>query len=78
MAVNHKYGPVSFTRGDIGDEEPVFVLRARDPLAAEVACFYLMLRAEAGVTPEMAADLAVAIGEIRDWQAGHGTKPADT
>ena len=77
MASNHKYGQVTFAAGDIGEDEPVFVLRARDPLAVVEAAHYLALRVTAGTPPEMAADMTVAITEMRDWQSAHGTKAAD-
>jgi hypothetical protein len=78
MAHNHKYGEVIFARGDIGKDEPVFVLRSRDPLAVDAVAHYVALRVSAGAPPEMAADLAVAIAEMRAWQAANGTRPADS
>ena len=78
MAHNHQYGEVIFARGDIGKDEPVFVLRSRDPLAVAAATHYLELRVTAGAPPEMAADLTTAIAEMRDCQAAHGTRPADS
>jgi hypothetical protein len=78
MAHNHKYGQVTFAGGDIGEDEPVFVLRARDPLSVAAAEDYLALRLASGAPPEIAADIGVAIQEMRDWQAAHGTRAADS
>jgi hypothetical protein len=78
MAHNHKYGVTTFERGDIGPDEPVFVLRARDPLAVRAAAYYLALRASAGAPPDIAADITAAITEMEQWGQAHGTRPADT
>jgi hypothetical protein len=77
VAHNHKYGQVTLERGDIASDEPVFLLRSRDPLAVAAIAHYVALRVSAGVSPAVLADLAVAVAEMRNWQAVNGTRLPD-
>lgn len=45
MPIDAKYGKVTTERGDIPEDEQVFVLRAQDLLAAGTVRFYGQLRA---------------------------------
>ncbi len=40
MAVDRKYGKVTLEHGDIGEDEPVVVFRARDKTLPKVLAYY--------------------------------------
>jgi hypothetical protein len=67
MAVSTKYGKVNIPK--IGDDEPVFILRAQDKLAAAAIGMYELLAASHG--SGMAASLDKEIESFRKWP---GTK----
>jgi hypothetical protein len=67
MAVSEKYGRVFISK--IGEEEPVFILRAQDELAAEAIEGYRDLAAKNGLP--MADSLQKEIDAFRNWS---GTK----
>jgi len=67
MAVSEKYGRVFISK--IGEEEPVFILRAQDELAAEAIERYRDLAAKNGLP--MADSLQKEIDAFRNWS---GTK----
>src|SRR6476469_4990661 len=48
MAYDFKYGRITTERGSIGEDEPVFLLRARDDVALETIRHYLDLCEDAG------------------------------
>ena len=50
MARDLKYGTVIVERGTIPDDEPVFVLRAQDALAADTIRYYMKRRTISGCT----------------------------
>jgi hypothetical protein len=71
MAVDRKYGLVILEHGDIGEDEPVVVFRAKDKLLPELLYKYLHLCSESG-SPERHLDLIRAsYGSIREWQDAH-------
>jgi hypothetical protein len=63
MAVSEKYGKVFISK--IGEEEPVFILRAQDQLAAEAIERYRDLAAKNGLP--MAESLQKEIDAFRNW-----------
>lgn len=66
MAKETKYGQVTTERKRIPEDEPVFLLRAQDKLAAEAIGFYAELRRKAGDEEGGRACLAVA-KTFRAW-----------
>jgi hypothetical protein len=48
MAMDLKYGKVTFEKGAIGEDEPVFVLRAQDACAIHTMEWYRDLAKKAG------------------------------
>lgn len=40
MAIDSKYGRVTLEHGDVGEEEPVVVFRARDSLLPKILAYY--------------------------------------
>jgi len=67
MAISAKYGKVHIPR--IGEEEPVFILRAQDQLAVYTIEMYQLLAASHGSSA--AQSLADEITSFRHW---HGRK----
>ena len=55
------------------DDEPLFVLRANDPLAPVVVSYWSKLAYETGLHEiGKAAKAASVPGEMREWRANHG------
>lgn len=67
MALSGKYGRLSIPR--IGEEEPVFILRAQDKLAEPAIEMYRLLAASHGC--ELAKGLQKEVASFRQWK---GTK----
>jgi hypothetical protein len=67
MAISTKYGKVSIPR--IGDNEPIFILRAQDKLAEATIGMYKLLAASHEST--LATSLEKEIEAFRRWP---GTK----
>jgi len=64
MALSGKYGKLNISR--IGDEEPVFVLRAQDKLAEPAIAMYQLLAASHGC--QLADGLQKEIDAFRQWR----------
>ena len=64
MAISEKYGKLHIPR--IGEEEPVFILRAQDQLAAPAIEMYQLLAASHGSSA--AQSLADEITSFRHWR----------
>jgi hypothetical protein len=69
MGIDNKYGRVMFEYGSIGEDEPVFVLRARDSLSVGHILMYGVLCEAAGSPPEHLAAIEEAIDQFEAWQA---------
>jgi hypothetical protein len=63
MAISTKYGKVNIPK--IGDNEPVFILRAQDKLAEATIGMYRLLAASHG--SKLAASLDKEIESFRNW-----------
>jgi len=63
MAISEKYGKVTIP--NIGDDEPVFILRAQDKLAEPTIEMYRTLVASHGSS--LAEDLQKVIDAFRRW-----------
>jgi hypothetical protein len=69
------YGELPPVEHPIGEEEPVFLLRAKDRFAPEVVDEYARRCADAGLPiAQVVYDTADA---IRAWQREHGSKTPD-
>lgn len=81
MGVDLKYGRITVEherRIPIGDDEPVFLFRAKDELLPALLDQYLKLCDANGCTPEHLAGIAAACTEVVDWQRANGTpRPGD-
>lgn len=63
MAISMKYGKVNI--GKVGDEEPVFIIRAQDRLAVSAIRMYQAL-AESHDLP-LAGDIDRVMDDFRKW-----------
>jgi hypothetical protein len=63
MAVSGKYGRLNIPR--IGEDEPVFILRAQDKLAGPAIEMYRLLAASHGA--RLAGELEKEIQSFRRW-----------
>lgn len=71
MAVDGKYGKVTLEHGDIGEDEPVIVFRAKDGILPELLHSYFKL-CEAAKSPERHLELIKSsYATIRNWQEAH-------
>lgn len=64
MAISGKYGKIEIPK--IGDDEPVFILRAQDKLAEAAIVMYQTLAATHGAA--MAGDVKTEIDHFRNWR----------
>lgn len=64
MAISGKYGRLNIPR--IGEEEPVFILRAHDRLAEPAIEMYRLLAASHGC--QVTKTLSQEIDSFRKWQ----------
>ena len=64
MAISGKYGKLSISR--VGDEEPVFILRAQDRLAQPTIEMYRLLAASHG--SQVTGALQKEIDRFRKWK----------
>jgi hypothetical protein len=71
MAQDLKYGKVTLERGDIGEDEPVFVLRGRDLMTVPVLIDYRDDCAEGGSPPFHLEMIDRNIRLITTWQEQH-------
>lgn len=79
MGYDWKYGRVTTERGDIGEDEPVFVIRARDRAAVDaIETGYINAADAHGARDELLDVVRERVQEIRDWQAANKTKVPDT
>lgn len=68
MGYDRKYGRVTTEHGDIPDDEPVIVFRARDRLTPKLLAYYLLLCSKAG-TPRRHLELILDSNDLfRTWQ----------
>jgi hypothetical protein len=71
MAIDNKYGKVTFEHGSIGDDEPVFVLRGRDQLAMLAIAQYGHLCQAANTTDDHLGAIQEALDQFAEWTQEH-------
>lgn len=74
VAKDLKYGKVTFEKGDIGEDEPVFVFRAQDKMLLSVLTVYFGMCLDAGSPPRHLSKIAENISVVSQWQADNYTK----
>lgn len=71
MGYDTKYGYISTSKGSIPEDEPVFMIRARDTTSIDVIANYIALCIKAG-SPKRHLDLVLnALEEFQKWQNEH-------
>lgn len=74
MAIDGKYGKVTLEHGDIGEDEPVVVFRAKDVLLPKVLAYYTALCLKAG-SPRRHIDIIFSsYDNVKKWQDEHGSR----
>ena len=71
MALSEKYGRVTTQIGSLQDDEPVFILRARDRLAPQLLTQYRKMSQEAGSSPFHLTQIGQAQETMIGWQKAH-------
>lgn len=74
MGIDRKYGHVTFEKGDIGEDEPVFVFRAQDALLIDTLHAYYTICRNRAVGGVHLGNIEGSIDSITKWQAEHFTK----
>ena len=69
MPIDNKYGRVTLEHGSIGEDEPVFIFRAKDKLLPQVLSEYIVLCVQAGAPKEHLELIFQGSMQIMDWQA---------
>lgn len=77
MATASKYGIVCTEFGEIGGDEPVFILRAQDALSVYTISDYYLRAAVAGVSDSFLESLADVMNSFLDWQENNEMKVPD-
>lgn len=67
MAEN-KYGKITTEKGDIPEDEPVFLLRAQDVLAQEAIYYYYTLCVASGADPDHCEAVLAARSAFTSWE----------
>jgi len=65
------------TLENVADDEPIFVLRARDVLAPEVVGAWADKMKERGGDSDKKHDALVIADQMREWQRRNGSKLPD-
>lgn len=68
MAQDNKYGKVTLEHGDIGEDEPVIVFRAKDVLLPKVLAYYIMCCVKAGSPVRHINIIMESLDKIKRWQ----------
>jgi len=74
MAQDNKYGHVTLERGNVPDDEPVFVFRAQDKILPVLLNFYFEKCKEYGSPQHHLDKIAVGLRQIIEWQSHNFTK----
>jgi hypothetical protein len=62
---------------NIPDDEPVFLLRAKDQTAPDVVRYWAMRAAAASAEPRMVKSALLHADEMEQWQRKHGSHVPD-
>lgn len=77
MGIDLKYGKVTTERGSIPDDEPVFVIRARDSLAVRTLQEYYDLADDDDCSEEFCDAVDAATAVFVEWQKANYVKQPD-
>jgi hypothetical protein len=68
MGFDRKYGVVTTEHGEIPDDEPVVVFRARDALLPALLAKYQQMCLEAGSPPRHYELISESLASVESWQ----------
>jgi hypothetical protein len=71
VAYDLKYGKVTTEHGNIGEDEPVFVLRARDVTAPKAIIAYIKLVLMEGAPMHHVRASLISLERFRRWQSSN-------
>jgi hypothetical protein len=74
VAIDIKYGQVTTEKGDIPDDEPVVVFRARDELLPKVLAYYHLFCLRDGSPRHHLDGVLEAREVVMEWQSMNDTK----
>jgi hypothetical protein len=78
MAIDAKYGRVTLEHGNIGEDEPVVVFRAKDTLLPKVLMYYHLFCMRAG-SPKRHLDIIWnSLQKVYEWQDYNESKRPDS
>lgn len=78
MGYDRKYGKVTTEFGNIPDDEPVIVFRARDKLLPKVLAYYHMFCIKEGSPRRHLNIIMNTLELVKYWQATNKTKIPDS
>lgn len=76
-AIEGKYGEITSSKKKFHPGEPVFLLRAQDPLAPEAIVFYADICQQEGCHPAHVEAARNHAQRIVDWQKAHPMRVKD-
>jgi hypothetical protein len=77
MAIDGKYGRVTLENGNIGEDEPVVVFRAKDALLPRVLMYYHLFCMKSGSPKAHLDSIWDALQTVYFWQVHHETSRPD-
>ena len=75
--IREDYNRIQDPENKIPDDEPVFLIRGQDKVAAQVVDYYAMCAAKAGASLELVSMCHEQARNIRIWQAENKRKIPD-
>ena len=71
------YNRIQDPAGKIADDEPVFLIRAKDKVSAAAVRAWAELHKAAGGDPMISQNAYDQADQMDEWQSEHGSKSAD-
>ena len=78
MGYDRKYGKVTLEHGNIGEDEPVVVFRARDIVLPEILAYYVLRCLKKGSPRRHINIILNTLDVIKEWQSKNTTKIPDS
>lgn len=72
MAIDRKYGKVETSLQTLGEDEPVFIIRAKDRASIPALLAYAQEALRIGASVEFVYDVAGSILRFEKWQVANG------
>lgn len=72
MAEDRKFGRVETSRIGLGEDEPVFIIRAKDKASIPALLGYAEAAYHAGASAEFVQDVIASVRRFEAWQEKNG------